>query len=123
MDGTGTSAGYFSVATRTPGSGPFYEAIRFSSPSVDQNSRPFYSQCSQKISFTAEGLQLAIPRKVYIPVIVKVKNSNTIFTANEYLMAIFSRTILTDKENKTGIFANGNCAVSVYRLQNRPIKK
>ena len=31
--------------------------------------------------------------------------------------------ILTDKENKTGYFVNGNCSMSVYRFLNRPLSR
>jgi photosystem II stability/assembly factor-like uncharacterized protein len=115
------SSGFAQMPTIIPGNFEG-EALTFSGPLADSAARAFYTQCSQDIVFEAEGLQTAVPRKVYIPLIVKVKTANSIFIPGEYLMIVLSRAIQIP-ENKTGIFSNGNCAVSVYRIVNRPLQK
>jgi hypothetical protein len=116
------NSGFAQIPVTIPGNF-IGQSLTFSGASSDMQSRAFYSICSQDISFSAEGLQLAVPRKVYIPIIAKVKTASNIFIADEYLMIILSRTVLTDKENRTGMFADSNCSASVYRLPNRPMKK
>jgi hypothetical protein len=38
-------------------------------------------------------------------------------------LVIFSRGIITEKENRTGYFSYGKCSISIYRLPNRPISR
>jgi hypothetical protein len=101
----------------------FGSTITLSSPSQDNFNRIFYSTCSKELKFEGEGLQLAVPRKVYVPVLARVREGNSIFMDGEYILVIFSRHVLTDSENKAGYFAGGNCSIAVYRLPNRPLNR
>ena len=96
--------------------------ITLSAPINDALNRPFYSTSSKEMKFLTEGLQLSIPRKIYVPVLARVKdNSNPIFLKDEFVLLIFSRQTQTDKENVTGYYAGGDCSISVYRIPNKPL--
>jgi len=104
--------------------GNFYgSTITLSSPSQDALGRTFYSACSRELKFQAEGLQIPAPRKVYVPILARVASANSLYMAGEYVLVVFSRPVLTETENVTGYFPNGNCSISVYRILNRPISR
>ena len=99
------------------------ESFTLSGVSVDSKFRSFYTTCSREMTLESEGLQFPVGRKVYFPVIMRVNDpTNRIFMQGEYVMVIFSRPSF-DMENKTGYFSGGNCSISVYRLNNRPISR
>ena len=76
------------------------------------------------MKFVSEGLQTAVGRKVYIPILARVNDpTNTMYLHGEYVMVIFSRAVLSEKENLTGYFSGGNCSIAVYRLPNKPISR
>jgi photosystem II stability/assembly factor-like uncharacterized protein len=114
-------SGFVQLPVTIPGNFSGKE-FTLSSPTTDNLSRSFYSHCSCELKFRAEGLQKTVPRKIYLPMIAKVKNSS-LFMSGEYVLIIFSRPSITDKENITGYFTGGNCSISVYRLPNRPINR
>jgi photosystem II stability/assembly factor-like uncharacterized protein len=116
------TSGFLELPVNVPGSF-LGGAITFSNPSQDSLSRTYYTSCSKELIFEGEGLQMAVPRKVYLPMIARVVGDNSTFMNGEYVLAIFSRPVVTDKENKTGYFSNGNCSISVYRFPNRPISR
>jgi hypothetical protein len=98
--------------------------INLSGSTFDNLSRAFYSMSSQELNFSYDGLQISIPRKVFIPIVAKITDkSSSIFQFGEYVMIIFSRGIISEKENVTGYYSNGNSSISVYRLKNRPTIK
>jgi photosystem II stability/assembly factor-like uncharacterized protein len=116
------SGGFLQLPVNVPGSF-LGSAVTFSGVTQDALGRIFYSTCSKELVFEAEGLQLAVPRKVYLPVVARVQGDNSLFMNGEYVLVIFSRPVVSDRENKTGYFTNGDCAVSVYRFPNRPISR
>jgi hypothetical protein len=116
------TGGFLELPINVPGSFRG-STITFSNPTQDSLSRAYYSTCSRELVIEGEGLQLAVPRKVYLPIIARVVGDNSMFMNGEYIFVIFSRSVLTDKENKTGYFSNGNCSISVYRFPNRPISR
>lgn len=104
--------------------GSFGESFTLSVPSVDSLGRTFYSICSKELEFSTEGMGLAIPRKVYMPVLARVcDEDNDIFKNGEYLMVIFSRTYITEKANSVGYQAGSTDAIAVYRIQNKPLSR
>ena len=115
------SSGFIQIPITVPGS--LGSSITLSSQALDKQNRSFYSVCSKELKFVGEGLQLAVPRKVYLPIIARVKEGNSVFMNGEYILVIFSRPVINEKENVTGYFANGNCSIAVYRFPNRPISR
>ena len=102
--------------------GSLDNVITLSGSTVDNLSRGFYTKSSQELNFSCEGLQDAVPRKVFIPILAKIKDkSSSIFQYGEYIMIIFSRATIIEKENITG--TNAGNSISIFRLKNRPIIK
>lgn len=116
------SGGFMQLPVNVPGSF-LGSPITLSGVTQDSQERIFYSACSRELVFETEGLQLAVPRKVYLPLVARVQGGNSLFMNGEYILVIFSRPVISDKGNKTGYFANGNCSISVYRLPNRPLSR
>lgn len=102
----------------------FSDTITLSSLTVDNMNRPFYSACSEQFEVFVEGLQMALPRKVYLPVLARVKDpSNTIFMTGEYVLVVFCRTFTTETENSVGYISGNHDSIAVYRLPNRPMSR
>jgi photosystem II stability/assembly factor-like uncharacterized protein len=114
-----TDTGFVGLPVTVPGD--LESILTLSSPTTDNAGRSYYLQCSSEVIFVAEGLKSPIPRKIYLPIIAQVRGINSLFENGEYILIIFSRYTITEKENITGFFNNGNCTISVYRLPNRPI--
>jgi hypothetical protein len=113
------------VIGRHPG-----EDITLSNPQSDKLGRSFYSQMSEDTRYTCESLRTLSsiesghPRKVFIPMVGKVKSSITSpFVRGELILVVFSRTVEEDINNETGIFDGSETAIGVYRLSNKPILK
>lgn len=115
------SGGFIQIPVTVPGA--LGGSLVLSTPLLDKQNRSFYSACSKELKFAVEGLQVPVPRKVYLPLIARVKEGNSIFMGGEYIMVVFSRPVILDKENVTGYFASGNCSIAVYRFPNRPISR
>lgn len=98
-------------------------SITLSSPSLDNLGRAYFSQCSQTLKFEGESLQIPVARKVFIPVLARVGENTSTFVKNEYILLIFSRSVLTENENITGWYSGGNSVIAVYRLPNRPLSR
>jgi len=114
--------GMVSLPVYVPGS--FGESFTLSAPSVDSLGRTFYSICSREFEFSTEGMGLSVPRKVYMPVLARVcDENNNIFKNGEYLMVIFSRTYITEKNNSVGYQVGSTDALAVYRIQNKPLSR
>jgi hypothetical protein len=115
-------SGFAQVPVSIPGS--FADSIVLSSATLDAAVRSFYSIAFKEFIFSGEGLQFSTPRKVFLPIIARVNDpTNKIYMHGEYVLVIFSRGIITETENRTGYFSNGNCSISIYRLPNRPISR
>jgi photosystem II stability/assembly factor-like uncharacterized protein len=100
----------------------------------DQLGRPYYADCSQTIIAQAENLSLGTPRKVFVPMIGRVRSDiQRPFMRGELVLVIFTKVYKARLENKTGYFEDSNTeyqpgyteeantAVSVYRLTNKPL--
>jgi photosystem II stability/assembly factor-like uncharacterized protein len=98
-------------------------SITLSNPLEDNLGRTYFAQCSQELKFEGEGLQTPVARKVFIPVLARVGENTSAFMKNEYILLIFSRSVLTENENITGWYSGGNSAIAVYRLPNRPLSR
>lgn len=102
----------------------FSDTITLSSLTVDNMNRPFYSACSEQFEVSVEGLQMAIPRKVYLPVLARIKDpTSTIFMTGEYVLVVFCRTFMTETTNSTGFISGNHDSIAVYRLPNRPMSR
>lgn len=111
-------SGYVRLPTLIPaGVG---QQITLSSASTDAAGRTFYQTCSVDTQFSAEGLVTTVPRKVYAPILARVKAcSDGHFEVGEYVLVVFSKSTASDKENTVG----SSDAIGVYRLPNKPICK
>jgi hypothetical protein len=100
----------------------------------DQIGRPYYSDCSLTMVAQAENLTLGTPRKVFVPMIGRVRSDILHpFIRGELVLVIFSKVYKARLENKTGFFEdngteykpgyveNAETAISVYRLTNKPL--
>lgn len=100
----------------------FGETITLSGSGIDDMQRHYYSQVSKPVSFVTEGLQRGVSRKVYVPLIVRVRDRNSSrFMNGEYLMIIMSRTLAAETENVVGTGSNN--VIAVYRIPNKPLSK
>jgi photosystem II stability/assembly factor-like uncharacterized protein len=94
--------------------------ISLSGVSVDKMARYFYSSVSEKLNWACEGLQVSQPRKVFIPVIAEIiETENNIFSLGEEILIIFSSLIISGSNNYFG----RSMSCSIYRINNRPIIK
>jgi photosystem II stability/assembly factor-like uncharacterized protein len=115
-------SGFIQLPVYVPGS--FGDIITFSVAAIDKVPRSYYSVASKEVIFQSEGLQLALPRKVFFATVARVNDpSNRIYMHGEYVILIFSRGVISETENQTGYYAGGNCSISIYRLPNRPISR
>lgn len=104
------------------------EEITLSNPKSDKLGRSFYSEMSEDSRYVCESLRTlssiesGSPRKVFIPMIGKVKSSiTTPFVRGEFILIVFSRSLEEDTNNETGIFEGSETAIGVYRLFNKPL--
>jgi len=131
----------FSVNTgfvRMPGILSQYigEDIELSSPNNvgDKVGRPYYSSCSVDVIAQAENVTQGTPRKVFVPMIARVRSDITYpIMRGELVLLIFSKVYKARLENKTGFFEDNDAeykpgyiedaetAISVYRLVNKPL--
>ena len=102
--------------------GSFGEDLELSIIAEDNNQRAFYSVCSKDFQFITEGLKIAVPRKIFIGVIARVKESSDgKLLKGEYILLIISRNELLELGNYTGYSADDKSVIAVYRLPNKPI--
>jgi len=133
----------FSVDTgfiRLPGILSQYvgEDITLSQPNNigDKLGRPFYTVCSQSIIAQAESLTLGCTRKVFIPMIARVRSDILKpVVRGELVLVIFSKVYKARTENKTGYFEDegteylpgyfeyADTAISIYKLTNKPLAR
>jgi photosystem II stability/assembly factor-like uncharacterized protein len=111
------------------------EDIIFSVPNNvgDNLGRTFYTVCSDNFRFQAEALKQAVPRKVFLPMVGRIRNDVTSpFVRGEIVLIIFSKVFKARVENETGYFVDTNVeyspgyfeeadtAIAIYRLSNFP---
>jgi len=100
----------------------------------DSLGRAFYSECSENFRVQAEDLTIATPRKVFIPMIARIRSAVTEpFVRGELVLLVVSKVYKARIENSTGFYEDENeeyqpgyieeadTAVGVYRLANKPI--
>jgi len=100
----------------------------------DRLGRTFYSEVSDQVFFQAEGLTISTPRKVFVPMLARVRTAVTSpVLRGELVLLVFSKVYKARIENKTGFFDDpdveyapgyvefADTAVSVYRLNNKPL--
>ncbi|MBD3260400.1 MAG: hypothetical protein GF334_01760, partial [Candidatus Altiarchaeales archaeon] len=112
------------------------EDITLSNPNNigDRLGRPFYAACSEDFIIQGENLVLGTPRKVFVPMIGRIRSNVTSpFLRGEIVLLIFSKVYKARLENKTGFYEDQDVeyqpgyyeevetAVSVYRLTNKPL--
>ena len=113
-------SGFAQMPVYVPGS--FGEDLELSIIAEDNNQRAFYSVCSKDFQFITEGLKIAVPRKIFIGVIARVKESSDgKLLKGEYILLIISRNELLELGNYTGYSADDKSVIAVYRLPNKPI--
>lgn len=110
--------------------------VVFSDPNNvgDSLGRTFYTKSSVDILYQAESFPISTPRKVFVPVLGRVRSDLTSpFTRGELVLIVFSKVykartdnrtgyfLDNDEEYKTGYFEEADTAICVYRLTNRPI--
>ena len=112
------------------------EDLILSSPNNvgDRVGRTFYTECSEEIIYQAENLTISTPRKVFIPMLARIRTDvTTPFLRGEIVLLVFSKVYKARIDNKTGFyedqdeeyvqgyFESADTAISVYRLFNKPI--
>lgn len=113
-------SGFAQMPVFIPGS--FGEELELSIIAEDSDQRAFYSVCSKDFQFITEGIEIAVPRKIFIGVIARVKeSSDDKLLKGEYVLLIISRNELLELGNYTGYSVNDKSVIAVYRLPNKPI--
>jgi len=110
--------------------------ITFSSPNNigDALGRSFYTASSKDVVFESESLSISTPRKVFVPMLGRVRSDILKpFQRGELVLIIMSKVYKARPENRTGYFNDNNeeyrtgyfeeadTAINVYRLTNKPI--
>lgn len=111
------------------------EDVILSSPNNigDRLGRTFYTKASQEFRFQAEALNHPVPRKVFMPVLARIRSDITSpFIRGELVLLVFSKVFKARTENEVGVFDDENeeyspgyfeeadTAIGVYRLLNSP---
>jgi len=113
-------SGFVQMPVFVPGS--FGEELDLSIIAEDNNQRAYYNTCSKDFQFITEGIQIGVPRKIFMGVIARVKESSDgKLLKGEYVLLVISRNELLELGNYTGYSANDNSVIAVYRLPNKPI--
>ena len=96
--------------------------LTLSASTKDYINRYFYSECLTEFKFVTDNLKIGEPRKIFIPILVRVKeSSDDRLLKGEYLLMIVSRTAYLETDNYTGYEADGVSVMAMYRLPNKPI--
>jgi len=112
--------GFVQMPVYVPGS--LGTELELSDIKSDNNGRAYYNNCSRDFQFITEGLQIAVPRKIFIGVGARVKESSDgKLLKGEYVLLVISRNELMELGNYTGYKADDNSVIAVYRLPNKPI--
>jgi photosystem II stability/assembly factor-like uncharacterized protein len=100
----------------------------------DKLGRAYYTECSEDFRAQSEDLTIATPRKVFVPMIARIRSAiTTPFLRGELVLLIVSKVYKARVDNSTGFYEDENVeyqlgfteeaetAVGVYRLSNKPI--
>jgi hypothetical protein len=111
------------------------EDVVLSSPNNvgDRLGRSFYSECSETFRFQGEALLHPVPRKVFVPMLARIRSDLTApFIRGELVLLVFSKAFKARVEDEIGIFDDLNeeyspgyfetadTSIGVYRLTNNP---
>jgi hypothetical protein len=122
FSGFSIDSGFAKMPAFIPGS--LGSSFVLSSILKDYRDRYFYSVCGTEFKFVTDNLKIGEPRKIFIPILVRVKeSSDDTLLKGEYLMMIVSRTAYLETDNYTGYEADGVSVMAVYRLPNKPIAR
>jgi photosystem II stability/assembly factor-like uncharacterized protein len=113
--------GYVTLPTRVsrmPGG-----VITLSNPGLDSFGRSFYTNSSQIISYKAESSSLPNPRKLMVPVLVKVMSSITSpFLYGELALGVVTTYLNTDLNNELTMGPTTTSTVmSLYKIPGMPL--
>jgi len=112
------------------------EDITLSAPNNvgDRLGRSFYTACDTEVYAQAESMAISTPRKVFVPMLARVRSSVTSpVMRGELVLLVFSKVYKARVENVTGSFVDedeeyspgyteeAKTAVCVYRLTNKPL--
>jgi photosystem II stability/assembly factor-like uncharacterized protein len=99
--------------------------ITLANPGVDSLGRTFYSTSSENMIFTSESLTLGNPRKMMVPMLVKVASSlQSPVLKGEVLLAIATTYDNTTLANKIQLGSTaGRSIISLYKVPGMPILK
>jgi len=112
------------------------EDITLSSPNNvgDRLGRTFYTTCDVDVYAQAEGMAISTPRKVFVPMVARVRSDLTSpVSRGEVVLILMSKVYKARTENAAGYFEDGNeeyspgyteeadTAICVYRLTNKPM--
>jgi len=100
----------------------------------DRLGRPFYGKASEDIVFQCEALTNSTPRKVFIPMLGRVRSDMVKpFVRGELVLILFSKVYKSRADNVTGYYEEletytteeigeiPETAISIYKLNNRPL--
>jgi hypothetical protein len=100
----------------------------------DKLGRAYYAGCSEDFRIQAEHMSVANPRKVFIPMLARIRSDvTTPFVRGELVLLIFSKVYKARTENQVGFFEdedteyqpgyveNAETSVGIYRLLNKPV--
>jgi photosystem II stability/assembly factor-like uncharacterized protein len=111
------------------------EDITLSKPNNigDRLGRAFYTACDDTFKYQSEGLVHAVPRKVFFPVLARVRSDLiSPVVRGEIVLIVFSKMFKARTENMSGMFEDddteytpgyfesADTAIAVYRLLNYP---
>jgi photosystem II stability/assembly factor-like uncharacterized protein len=114
------------------------EDITLSNPNNvgDRQGRSFYTECDIEVYVQCESMAISTPRKVFIPMIARVRSAVTSpVMRGELVLLVWSKVYKARIDNTTGWFQDdgqeyapgyteeANTAVCVYRLTNKPLMR
>jgi len=115
-------SGFIQLPIYIPGS--LNEELTLSGIAEDNLSRFYYNTASKEFKYTAESLRIGLSRKIFIPVLCRIKEaSDNKLLRGEYVLVIVSRHALMELDNYVGYEIGDNNIIAIYRLPNRPMAK
>lgn len=121
FDKFSVDTGFVQLPIYVPGSPSEY--ITLSGVSTDLMGRTFYNTCSKEMRYYSEALAKETNRRVFLVFVVRVRSaSDNKFLPGENLLMVMSRTTKA-VENVTGYIPNDTCAISLYRMPNKPLTR
>jgi len=101
------------------------ESMTLSSPNNDKLGRSFYQNSDEKLVYTAEGMSLGNPRKIFVPMLARVQSDITSpFVRGETVMVVVSKSLNTETTNEIRVGSDTtDTAVGVYRVPGLPLTR